>query len=122
MVTGEAHPDRHRACIYIGKPDWKEFLKICKREGKSASDRVDEFVKMYVQQHKAGNPQLLMSHYVMPEEATPMRVLCRRLAGALSDGRIFCEKAEMWIKSIQCYSCKDNRLRRKLSLERDGLK
>jgi hypothetical protein len=51
--------------------------------------------------------------YAKPESPQPMRVLCARLDGALSDGRVHCQRAGMWVPGVRCYSCEDNRLRKK---------
>ena len=91
---------------------WDDFVKICNREGKSASEKIREYIQRYVEQHKAGNPQLLMVHYVKPEEPQPFRVKCPYLSGVLSPNEVYCRKAGMWVKSIRCYSCKHNQLRK----------
>jgi len=51
-----------------------------------------------------------MTYYVKPEEPQPMRVLCLYCQGALTDGRIFCQRKGMWIPGVSCYSCEFNRL------------
>jgi hypothetical protein len=102
-----------RSCIYIFDEIWKEFVKICKREGANASNKLEAFMQAYNQQHRAGNPQLLISNYIKMQERSPIRVLCLYCQGALTDGRVFCQrKGGMWISSIQCYSCKYNQLRK----------
>jgi hypothetical protein len=91
------------------------FKEIAKREAGSRgfSEVLIRAMKDYNQRHSVGNPQLLMTHYVKPEEPQPLRVLCIHCQGALTDGRVFCQKkGGMWIPSIQCYSCKNNRLRK----------
>ena len=103
---------KKRSCIYILEEVWNEFLKICKREGENASSKLEAFMQAYNQQHRNGNPQLLMTHYVKPEGPQPLRVLCTYCEGALTDGRIFCERKGMWIPGVSCYSCKNNRLRK----------
>ncbi|HLE74939.1 MAG TPA: hypothetical protein VI864_02715 [Candidatus Bathyarchaeia archaeon] len=104
---------KKRSCVYVLEEVWKEFLRICKREGTNASNKLEGFMQTYNQQHKTGNPQLLITHYVKPEEPQPLRVLCIHCQGALTDGRVFClRRGGMWIPSIQCYSCKNNRLRK----------
>jgi len=104
---------KKRCCIYIFEEDWKSFLKICNREGVNASIKLNEFIKFYIQQHSNGNPQLLMTHYVKPEESVPMRVLCLYCQGAISGGEVYCQRLGMWVKGIRCYSCKHNRLKKK---------
>lgn len=94
-------------------PIYFQFQEIAKREAPSKGGFSKVLVKAmeeYVKRHSAGNPQLLITHYVKPEAPTPMRVLCDYCGGALSDGEVYCRKAVMWIKSIRCYSCKNNRL------------
>jgi len=90
------------------------FKEIAKREvgSRGFSEVLIKAMKDYNQRHSLGNPQLLMSHYIKPEEPQPMRVLCLYCQGALTEGKVFCQKKGMWIPSIQCYSCKNNRLRK----------
>lgn len=55
------------ARIYFRKDDkhrWEEFVKICQREGSSASKKLREFIQAYVQAHSHGNPQALLDGYV----------------------------------------------------------
>ena len=103
---------KKRLCIYILEEVWKDFLQICKREGMNGSQKLEMFMQTYNQEHKVGNPQLLIVHYVKPEQPQPMRVLCVFCQGATSDGRVFCQKKEMWIGGVKCYSCKFNKLRK----------
>jgi len=42
---------------------WKEFIKISKREGSSASEKLTEFFCNYVAHHSHGNPQTLLTRY-----------------------------------------------------------
>ena len=104
-----------RTCIYVLQDVWREFVKICMREGGNASNKLEEFMQVYNQQHKVGNPQLLISNYIEMKEPSPLRVLCPYCQGALSNGEVFCKRAGMWIPGIRCYSCKHNRLRKKHS-------
>lgn len=103
---------KKRSCIYILEEVWKEFLKICKREGTNASSKLEAFIQAYNQQHREGNPQLTLKPYIDIQAPSPLRVLCLYCDGAMSDGRVFCQRKGMWIPGIQCYSCKHNRLRR----------
>jgi hypothetical protein len=104
--------------FYVSKdeiPILKEFRRIAKAEAGSRGfgKLIVKAMAEYNKRHGAGNPQLLMTHYVKPEELQPLRVLCIHCQGALTDGRVFCQKhGGMWIPSIQCYSCKNNRLRK----------
>jgi len=90
----------------------KQLREILKREGKTLSKFFLEYAQRYCEQHRSGNPQLLMSHYVKPGEPQPLRVLCLYIGGALTNGDVYCRKVGMWIKSIRCYSCKYNQLRK----------
>jgi len=103
---------KKRGNIYVLDEVWKEFLKICKREGMSASQKLEAFMQAYNQQHRVGNPQLLMTHYVKPEGPQPFRVLCLYCQGVLTEGKVFCQRKGMWIPGVSCYSCKFNRLRK----------
>jgi hypothetical protein len=102
------------------KPEYapliKEFDEIVKREKglRGRSEVILKLIADYVKAHRVGNPQLLLTHYTKPEEEPqPIRVLCVYCDGALSEGKVFCQKRGMWIPSVTCYSCKDNRLRKK---------
>ena len=55
---------KERTTLYINEGLWKEFRKICAREGVSASNKVEEDISRYVSIHRIGNPQLLMDKYV----------------------------------------------------------
>lgn len=99
--------------IYVDCEVWQQFLKICEREGTNASQKIEAFMQAYNQEHRNGNPQLLLTHYVKPEEPQPIRVLCIYCDGALSEGKVFCQKRGMWIPSVSCYSCEKNQLRKK---------
>lgn len=91
------------------------FEKIARREaGSRGFSRVlvKGAMAEYNKHHSVGNPQLLITNYAKPESPQPIRVLCNFIEGALSEGRIFCRKAGMWIPGVQCYSCKKNRLRK----------
>ena len=99
--------------VPVDKRELVEKLReILKREGKTLSRFFFEYAQRYYEQHKAGNPQLLMVHYVKPEEPQPFRVKCPYLSGVLSPNEVYCRKAGMWVKSIRCYSCKHNQLRK----------
>ncbi len=113
MVSGKSYPERDVVAVHVNKVNWKEFVKICRREGKSGSDILDEFINQYVQRHRSGNPQLLISSYLDFDEPQPIRVLCSYCNGALNNGDVYCQKNGMWIKGIRCYSCKHNRLRQR---------
>jgi hypothetical protein len=66
----------------------------------------------YNERHKEGNPQLKIASYLPHQDKGPIRVLCNFIGGALSEGRVFCRKGQMWIASVRCYSCEKNKLRK----------
>jgi len=104
---------KKRVCLYVFGENWLEFRKICDREGVSASNKVDDFLNAYNQAHRVGNPQLLIENYVDVDKPKPVRVLCPWLDGALTSGEVHCRKKQNWVSSIECYSCKYNRLKKK---------
>jgi ribosomal protein L44E len=104
---------KKRACFYASGSTLAEFKQTCKREGTNMSVKIEQFLTQYVQAHSVGNPQLRISVYAKPEEQQPMRVLCRSCNGAVSDGRVFCGQADMWVPGVRCYSCDKNMLRKK---------
>ena len=93
------------------------FDEIVRREKgvRARSEVLMSLIADYVKAHSKGNPQLLLTHYIKKpeEEPQPIRVLCVWCDGALSEGKVYCQKRGMWVPSITCYSCKDNRLRKK---------
>jgi hypothetical protein len=95
-------------------PILEQFRQIAKREAgpRGFSQVLIKAMLEYNKRHGIGNPQLLITHYAKPEEPQPMRVLCVYCQGALTDGRIFCQRKGMWIPGVSCYSCKFNRLRK----------
>jgi hypothetical protein len=103
-----------KVSLWIPQELWNSFKQIAKVEGLSASKLAEKALIEYFKSHSRPNPQLLMPYYLPElEEPQPLRVLCIHCQGALTDGRVFCEKrGGMWIPSIQCYSCKHNRLRK----------
>lgn len=104
--------EKIRTNIYIQKTIRKEFKEICKREGEAMSVKIEKFMQHYNQAHMLGNPQLTISVYAKPDEPQPMRVLCLFIDGAMTDGKVHCRRAGMWIPGVQCYSCDKNQLRK----------
>ena len=97
-------------------PILEQFRQIAKREAgpRGFSQVLVKAMEEYNKRHGIGNPQLLITHYAKPEEPQPLRVLCIYCQGALTDGRVFCQKAGgMWVPGVKCYSCKNNQLRKK---------
>ena len=101
-----------RTSLYLKRKILVKFKENCKREGESMSGKVEAFMFHYNQAHSNGNPQQKISVYANPEEPQPMRVLCLFLNGALSNGKIHCRRAGMWIPGVRCYSCEENSLRK----------
>jgi len=97
-------------------PVYLAFCEIAKRENPGYGGFSETLVKAmaeYVRRHGVGNPQLLLTHYIEPEkEPQPIRVLCIYCDGALSEGKVYCQKKGMWIPSVTCYSCRENRLKK----------
>jgi len=100
--------------LWIPKEIWEKWKELAKIEGLSASKLAEKALLEYFKRHPLPNPQLIMDYYIKkPEEMNqPIRVLCVYCDGALSEGKVFCQKRGMWIPSVTCYSCKDNRLRK----------
>jgi len=91
-----------------------DLKKVAKQEGTSVSEEIVKAIEEHVKKHGRGNPQLLITHYVKPDEPQPLRVICSFCQGALTDGRVWCLRAgPAWIPGVKCYSCRNNRLRRK---------
>ena len=56
---------RPNVSVYLGDSAlyWKDFMKICKREGTNASSKLAEFIVEYVRVHGSGNPQLTITSF-----------------------------------------------------------
>ena len=95
-------------------PIYAKFCEVARREAGSRgfSEVLLKAMDEYNKRHGLGNPQLTLLPYAKPEEPQPIRVLCIYCQGALTDGRIFCQRKGMWIPGVSCYSCKFNRLRK----------
>lgn len=52
-----------RSTIYIEADLWKAFKKICNREDASASNKIEGYIKEYVDRHGNGNPQLMLNTF-----------------------------------------------------------
>jgi ribonuclease D len=96
-------------------PILEKFKEIARREAgpRGFSEVLLRALKEYNRRHDAGNPQLTLPPYMDEKVQNPMKVLCLYLDGAISDGRVHCKRACMWIPGIRCYSCDHNRLRKK---------
>lgn len=61
-------PAKYTNAHHLGVPgeksDHDSFRKICEREGVSAPDKINEFIKNYNRIHGNGNPQVLMSQFI----------------------------------------------------------
>ena len=97
-----------RTTFYCSRFLLKDFKKIVAAEGENVSEKIRKFMQAYVEEHKPGNPQLKMIHYVKSEEQQPMKVQCDYIRGALSNGQVFCRRKGMWIPGVTCYSCPKN--------------
>ena len=91
-----------------------KFCEISRREAGSRhfSETILKALEEYNHKHEAGNPQHKLTPYIDENAESPTRVLCLDLDGSLSDGRLHCRRAGMWIQGIRCFSCKHNRLRK----------
>jgi hypothetical protein len=91
-----------------------KFCEISRREAGSRhfSETILKALEEYNRKNDAGNPQHKLTPYIDETAESPMHVLCRDLDGAISDGRVHCKRAGMWIQGIRCYSCKSNRLKK----------
>jgi len=96
-------------------PILETFREVAKREAGSRgfSEVLLKAMDEYNKRHELGNPQLKIESYVDVDKPKPMRVLCPHLDGALTSGEVHCRRKQMWISAVQCYSCDQNRLRKK---------
>jgi len=108
----------------------KKFETIAKREKgrRGFSLKLQEIIEKYVQEHWAGNEQLLMAHYVKDDELNPNHYFCNYSRGRTRNGKVFCTNFKIiptyeriwvfqqegnWVSGVTCYSCKFNKLRKK---------
>lgn len=96
--------------FYIDPNVHRDFKEICSREDESMTSKLEAWVRLYVQQHKKGNPQLMLPEF-MPHKARPF-VLCNMLDG-FKEGEVHCQRRGLWVDAKECYGCERNRLRRK---------
>ncbi len=96
-------------------PSLITFYEIARREAGSRgfSTTLIKAIEEYNQRHELGNPQHKLTPYIDENAPSPMKVLCLHLNGAMSDGTVHCSRAGMWIKSLRCYTCPKNQLRKK---------
>ena len=52
-----------RTTIYIDEVVHKDFFRICDRENESASKKLEEFMRRYIDVHGEGNPQMRLDRY-----------------------------------------------------------
>jgi len=93
-----------------------KFDEIARREAgpRGFSEVLLRAMAEYNLRHNHGNPQFLLTTYLDPQAPSPMRVVCwSNLAGATSDGKVYCRKYGGWIQAIKCYSCSNNQLKKK---------
>lgn len=98
-------------------PNVKNLLsqvdKIAKLDGWTKSEAHLIALDMLVKKYGEGNPQLKIASYFLNVEKSPVRVVCSYIQGATSEGKIYCMKhGGTWVPGVNCYSCKNNRLRK----------
>jgi len=112
--------DKMRKLVTVSIPQEKldvlrKFRKIAQREAgpKGFSCTAVKAWAEYIQRHEEGNPQLKITTYMDASAPSPVRVLCRFLSGAASEGRVHCTRLGGWVQGVKCYPCKHNQLRKK---------
>lgn len=92
---------KYNASFYLGDdyPFWKEFQKICKREGVNASKRLRDFIKDYVFKHSDGNPQTTMPSFTPNGRTTIANIEARVLELCLARaGNLYYKDVVKWLK------------------------
>jgi hypothetical protein len=91
-----------------------KFCEIARREAgpRGFSEVTLKALEEYVKNHEEGNPQLKLTTYIDEQAQSPAYVLCNYIDGVVSNGKIHCRRAAMWIKGLRCYACENNRLRK----------
>ena len=60
---------KKRVCLYIEQNLWREFKKICSREGEKMSPKIEGFIARYIAVHMKGNPQLRLEPFIGESKA-----------------------------------------------------
>lgn len=106
--------------IYIRKnfeATYKSFLKVCEREGESASTKIRNWIQEYMAAHGEGNPQTLLKYAGKPK-TLPLWKTCRWSQGLLINGQFYCQPGgsnPYWRIPKACEHCSHYR-------EKDGSK
>ena len=109
-----------KATIYLKDTDentWDEFKEIADREGSSASEKIAEFIRKYVDVHRHGNPQTLILTFAdgkrLSLEKRFQNLDCEHYH-ASSQGKPWCSLtyASPWDVPARCFLCDTGRYSR----------
>ena len=81
-------------------PTWDEFIKICRREGESASEKIRDFVTRYVEVHGHGNPQMLLSSFAEKQGVGWCKWVERKRGN-----QFYCGLKKYWMLRSECEKC-----------------
>jgi hypothetical protein len=82
---------KFRANIYVTAETWNHFMRVCQREGVSASGKVEIFVDEYLRVHGEGNPQTMLDYAEKPK-CLPLWKTCTESKGELRQGLFSCRR------------------------------
>jgi len=67
---------KKRTTIYISPEAWETFREICRRDGVSASEKIEEWIQRYNLLHAPGNPQQRLDRLLRQPKAYKAKPLC----------------------------------------------
>jgi hypothetical protein len=74
---------KKRTTIYISHETWQTFREICRREGITASEKIEEMIHRYNLLHSPGNPQQRLDRLLQRQKTYRAKPLCA--CGKLAD-------------------------------------
>lgn len=80
------------------------FKKVCEREGNSASEKFEKWVRDYVSAHGDGNPQTLLD-FAGEVKTLPRWKTCRHSSQNLRHGEFFCYLKSQFKLPEACTRC-----------------
>jgi len=79
---------------------WQEFKLITERENSSASEKLREFIRGYVDRHKHGNPQTLLKTF-----GSELRVVCLRCQKSFTETEVRRVLYKSGWEATSCWGC-----------------
>lgn len=80
---------------------WEAFMKVCDREGDSASQKLEKWVSDYMASHGEGNSQTILEYSGKPK-TLPLWKTCQKSKQELRDGQFYCCEATLFLTPDIC--------------------